>query len=52
MVGFMPLELPRLNIPIKSGTAAKVVPNPATIPNHGERHADDCQADPGQHGMH
>ena len=33
IVGLMPLLDRRLNIPIKSGTAAKVVPNPATNPN-------------------
>ena len=33
IVGLMPLLDRRLNIPIKSGTAAKVVPSPATKPN-------------------
>jgi hypothetical protein len=32
MVGFIPLLDRRLNMAIKSGTAAKVVPNPATKP--------------------
>src|SRR6476620_768483 len=33
IVGLMPLLERRLNILIRSGTAAKVVPNPATNPN-------------------
>src|SRR3954451_15639070 len=32
IVGLTPLLDRRLNIPIRSGTAAKVVPNPATKP--------------------
>jgi hypothetical protein len=32
MVGFIPLLDRRLNMAIRSGTAAKVVPNPATKP--------------------
>ena len=37
IVGFMPLLDRRLSIAIKSGTAAKVVPKPATKPTTSER---------------
>jgi len=37
IVGFMPLLDRRLNILNKSGTAAKVVPKPATIPSISDR---------------
>jgi hypothetical protein len=37
ILGFMPLLDLRLSIPIKSGKAAKVVPNPATKPMTSDR---------------
>ena len=37
ILGFMPLLDLRFNIPIKSGSAANVVPNPATKPTISER---------------
>jgi hypothetical protein len=37
MRGFMPALERRLSIPIKSGSAAKVVPNPATKPRISDR---------------
>jgi len=37
IVGFMPWLNRRLNILTKSGTAAKVVPNPATNPRISDR---------------
>jgi len=37
IVGFMPSLDRRLNILTKSGTAAKVVPNPATNPHISDR---------------
>src|SRR4249919_1501883 len=37
ILGFMPALDRRLNIAIKSGTAAKVVPKPATMPTISDR---------------
>ena len=37
ILGFMPVLDPRLSIAIKSGTAAKVVPKPATKPRTSDR---------------